>query len=184
MAKIDKEKERYYQIYRDSKGKLRDAWGRFLSQWKDIDTYDPTKEVLQVNRQVRITEFKKLTYSNVCEIVYVRRRPERAPAPPRPMIRRMICAIAGINTYNPILVDQKGMDVLGFRYPNGRGKKIDENEHNIVVVWDIIMQDYRNVSMEECYLRQIIPNDAFWQYFRDTLSNLSSDQKRNFIDSY
>ena len=70
MAKVDKEKERYYRIYRDAKsGKLKDAWGRFLGKWKDIDTYDETKEVLQVNRQVRMTEFKKLVYSNVCEIV-------------------------------------------------------------------------------------------------------------------
>lgn len=183
MAKIDKEKERYYQIYRDSKGKLRDAWGRFLSQWKDIDTYDHTKEVLQVNRKTNRIEFKKLAYSNVCEIVYVRRRPERAPSPPRPEIRRMICAVAGINTYNPILTDQQGFNVLGFHYPR-TGRRLDEVKHDIVVVWDIIMQDYRNVSMEECYLRQIVPNDAFWQYFRETLSNLSSDQKRQFIDSY
>lgn len=182
MASKDKEKERYYRIYLDSKGKLRDAWGRFLGKWKDIDTYKkPEEEILQVNRKTSRIEFKKLAMSNVCEIVYVCRRPERRPG--RPEVRRMICAVAGINSYNPVLTTIEGQRELGFHYPI-TSRRLDEVKHDITVVWDIIMQDYRNVSMEECYIRQIIPNDAFWKYFRDTLSQLTVEQRLQFIDSY
>ena len=46
------------------------------------------------------------------------------------------------------------------------------------------MKDYRNVSMDTCYLRQTIPDDdTFWKYYNKILFNLTIDQKQNFMDS-
>lgn len=112
----------------------------------------------------------------VCEIVFVRRRPERAKG--RPITRRMLCSKS-----ISLLGSPNGKVSLNFRLPSGP-KKINESKHNIVVVWDIFMQDYRNVSMDACYLVKEIPaTDEFWKYFNEHLYPMSSEQKATFMDS-
>ena len=84
--------------------------------------------------------------------------------------------------YN-LLTSYNGKISLNFRLPK-TGRRIDEVKHNIVVVWDIFMQDYRNVSMEQCHLRQTIPgDDTFWKYYNQALLTMTADQKMNFMDS-
>lgn len=158
----------------DSKGNLRDAWGRFVSKWQDIEAYQ--SQIKTSDRQVARPELKNLLKSNVCEIVFVRRRPERAPG--RPLVRRMLCT----NSF-PLLTSYNAKVSLNFRFPK-TSRRIDEVKHDIVVVWDIFMQDYRNVSMDTCYLRQTIPdNDTFWKYYNDALLKLTPKQKMQFMDS-
>lgn len=113
--------------------------------------------------------------SSVCEIIFVRRRPERAPH--RPEFRRMLCT----NSME-ILNSVNGKLSLNFRFPSGP-KKVDEVKHNLIVVWDIFMQDYRNVSMDDCYLMQEIKADKFWDYFNKVLYPMSASQKQVFMDS-
>lgn len=126
-------------------------------------------------KKVSRAELDSLLNSNVCEIVFVRRRPERAPG--RPLIRRMLCS----NSLK-LLTSENGKRSLNFRLPRGP-KQIDEVLHNVVVVWDIFMQDYRNVSMEACYLVQSIPDDdRFWNYFNNVLYPMSAEQKMRFMD--
>ena len=84
--------------------------------------------------------------------------------------------------YN-LLTSYNGKISLNYRLPR-TGRRIDEVKHNIVVVWDIMMQDYRNVSMEQCHIRQIVPgDDTFWKYYSDVLLKMSPAQKMNFMDS-
>lgn len=167
-------KQRYEKIAMDSKGNLRDAWNRFSKSFQVIDDYKT--EIIQSDRQIQRSELSTLLQRNVCEIVFVRRRPERAPD--RPEIRRMLCS----NSLS-LLTSQNGKISLNFRFPK-TPRRIDEVKHNIVVVWDIFMQDYRNVSMDTCYLRQTIPDDdTFWKYYNDALLNMSPIQKQNFMDS-
>ena len=46
------------------------------------------------------------------------------------------------------------------------------------------MQDYRNISMENCYVIQTIPgNDAFWKYYNEVLYTMTPAQKINFMDT-
>ncbi len=167
-------KERYEKIWADSKGKLRDAWGRFVKEWQDIEAYQ--SNIKQSDRQIYRAELKNLLTYNVCEIVFVRRRPERAPD--RPEIRRMLCTID-----QNLLTSPNGIKSLRFRRPK-TSRRLDEVKHDIVVVWDLLMQDYRNVSMDTCYLRQTIPTDiTFWKYYDNTLLKLSPQQKLQFMDS-
>lgn len=75
-----------------------------------------------------------------------------------------------LNSYN-------GKTSLNFRLPKGP-KKINEVKHNVVVTWDLMMQDYRNVSMEACYVVNEFPaDDSFWEYFNENIYPMSQAQK-------
>jgi hypothetical protein len=54
---------------------------------------------------------------------------------------------------------------------------------NLLNVWDIIMQDYRNINMDDCELVQIIPSDKFWEFFEKKLAVLSAGEKMRYMDS-
>lgn len=173
-------KARYEKIWQDSRGNLRDAWGRFLKGWEEIEGYKEEEnyqsQITQSDRQIQRGELKNLLVNNVCEIVFIRRRPERAPG--RPEIRRMLCS----NSMR-MLNSERGLRSLGFHLPK-TPRRIDEVKHNIVVVWDIIQQDYRNISLENCHLRQTIPgDDTFWKYYDKVFSPMSFGQKTQWIDS-
>lgn len=173
-------RERYTRIMMDSKGKLRDAWGRFIQGYQAIEDYS-TNITDDIDRVVGRVELKTLLDKNACEIIFVRRRPERAPG--RPEVRRMFCTNANDILYHPVN-GLNGSNVLHFREPYSNRPKINEAKYNLVVVWDIFMQDYRNVSMDNCHVRQIVPaDDTFWKYYNDALSNMSAQQKQNFMDS-
>jgi len=157
--------DRYSKIALDSKGKLRDAWNKFTKQFQVIENYQYNIE--HTDRQIQRAELSTLLDHHVCEIVFVRRRPERAPT--RPEVRRMICT-----TSQFLLNSDNGIKSLNFHLPK-TARRLDEVKHNICVVWDIFMQDYRNVSMDTCYLRQIIPDDdTFWKYYNDALYTMTS----------
>jgi|TARA_R110002110_G_scaffold138452_1_gene324324 hypothetical protein len=168
--------ERYARIAQDSTGNLRDAWGRFSKGFQVVDDYQDN--IQKSDRQISRGELESKLRDNVCEIVFVRRRPERAPVPPRAEIRRMLCSnsLGLLTSYNAKIS-------LNFRYPK-TGRRIDGVKHNIVCVWDILQQDYRNVSMDTCYIRQTIPaDDTFWKYYKDVLFKMTAEQKMNFMDS-
>jgi hypothetical protein len=126
-------------------------------------------------RRVRRGELDRLVSQNVCEIFFLRRRPERSPG--RPIFRKMLCS----NSME-ILRSENGIRSLNFRLPNGP-KQINEVYHDIVVVWDIFMQDYRNVSMENCYLIQTIPPEGFWDYYNKVLYVMSANEKMQYMDN-
>jgi hypothetical protein len=43
------------------------------------------------------------------------------------------------------------------------------------------MQDYRNVSMDACFLVYQFPaNDTFWKYVNHSVYTMTADQKENF----
>lgn len=127
-------------------------------------------------KKVNRIELDSLLLHNACEIVFVRRRPERAPQ--RPVFRRMLCS-KSMHLLNSV----NGKLSLNFRFPRGP-KKIDENKQNIIVAWDIFMQDYRNISMDACYLVQSIPDDdTFWKYYNEVLLPMTPEQKQVFMDS-
>jgi hypothetical protein len=183
-------KDRYERIAIDSKGNLRDAWNRFVKGFQVVEDYK--SNITESDRLVSRSELEGLLQNNVCEVVFVRRRPERAPVPPRVYIRRMICT----NSFN-LLTSYNAKISLNFRLPK-TGRRIDGNTHDIVCAWDIFMQDYRNISISTpespltnkgpskatCYLRQTIPaDDTFWKYYNDILLKMTPEQKLNFMDS-
>jgi hypothetical protein len=126
-------------------------------------------------RKVSRLELDNLLNHNACEIVFMRRRPERAPG--RPPYRRMLCS----NSME-LLNSENGIRSLNFRLPGP--KQIDEAKHNVVVAWDIFMQDYRNISCDVVLLVQTIPDDeTFWKYYNEVLYPMSANEKMNFMDT-
>jgi hypothetical protein len=153
---------------------VRKAWELAKKTWANINPFESRQQ--PVRRLVSRQELKNLALNNVCEIVFLRRRPERAPN--RPEFRRMLCSLND-NLLNSV----DGRLSLNFHYPR-TSRRIDEAKHNIVVVWDIFMQDYRNVSMDQCYLLQTIPpNERFWKYYNDVLYPMTPEQKMTFMDT-
>jgi hypothetical protein len=61
--------------------------------------------------------------------------------------------------------------------------KFNPAQKNLVITWDIIMQDYRCINMVACNLIQVIPaNQQFWKFFNEKLSLLSTQQKIRFMN--
>ena len=89
----------------------------------------------------------------------------------------MICS-----NCNEILKSENGYRSLNFRPPGGP-KQINEALHNVVVVWDIIMQDYRNVSVDDCYLVNEMEPDEFWKYYNEKLLPMSVGEKMQYMDT-
>jgi len=54
---------------------------------------------------------------------------------------------------------------------------------NLLLVWDIFMQDWRMVNMDACDLVNTIPENEFWNYFNNTLLKMSPQQKMTYMDS-
>jgi hypothetical protein len=126
-------------------------------------------------KKLRRNELQSLLNNNVCDLLIARRRPERALG--RPIMRQMLCT----NSME-ILRSENGLRTLNY---NGsfEPKKVDERKHNIVVTWDIFMQDYRNVSMDMCYLVQKIPaDDNFWKFFNENIFPMSPNEKLRYMD--
>tara|TARA_R110000796_G_scaffold20781_5_gene61677 strand:+ start:21825 stop:22202 length:378 start_codon:yes stop_codon:yes gene_type:complete len=112
--------------------------------------------------------------TNVCDIRFVRKIP-KAGAPPT---RRMLCT----KSYS-LLNSTNGRITLNYR-PPVRPSQINEAKDNIINVWDILMQSYRNINMGQCDLIEQIPAaEEFWTYFNDNIYPMSAEQKANFMNT-
>ena len=123
---------------------------------------------------VSLTSLKSVLRNNVCEIKFFRRRPK----PGKPMTRRMLCTNA-LQLLNSV----EGRVTLNYKSPV-KGLRYNPDQKNIVIVWDLFMQDYRCVSTDSCDLITSIPaNETFWKYFRNNLAKLTTAQKVSYMDS-
>lgn len=112
--------------------------------------------------------------NNVCEIKFLRRKPKLGRSP----YRRMICTNA-----TPLLQGIDGRMTLNYAPPRGL-PKYNPLQENIVVAWDVLMQDFRAISCDSCDLIKTIPaNEEFWKFFKEELLPMSTGQKMMFMDS-
>jgi len=118
-----------------------------------------------------LASLKNVLQENVCEIIFVRRRPKANDAP----VRKMICTLD-----TNLLNSTNGRLSLNYKPPsnvlpyNAEGK-------NLLPVWDIIMQDWRMVNMNSCDLVNTIPRNNFWKYFNETLIPMTPQQKLQYM---
>lgn len=122
--------------------------------------------------KVSLQNLRSVVAENVAEIKFERRNPK----PGAPATRRMLC------TNNISLLNStKGKYSLRYDAPK-EAPKYNPSSKNLLVVWDIFMQSYRTVNMDNCDLISIIPaNDTFWNYFAEKLSDMSAGEKMQFM---
>jgi len=121
---------------------------------------------------------KALSKDNVLELKFVRRHPK----PGWKDTRRMLCTNA---TY--ILNSAPGHIALHF-HPPTHPPIIFEGHYNMVCMWDLLWQEYRNVSCDCVNVITVIPvkteeeRSNFWQYFTKYLEAMSPAQKLIFMN--
>ena len=119
-------------------------------------------------------QLKTILLNNVCEIRFVRRRP-LINAPPT---RRMMATLS-----YTLLNSTNGRLTLNFR-PTIRPPRFNPAQKNLLTVWDIFMQDYRNVNCDDVEIVATIPaNEKFWEYFAAKLQNMTPQQKLAYQNS-
>lgn len=59
----------------------------------------------------------------------------------------------------------------------------DAQSKNLLPVWDIFMQDWRMVNMDDCDLVTTYKPDDFWKYFNEVLIPMSPQQKMQYMDT-
>jgi len=124
--------------------------------------------------KVSLPTLKNLLLTNVAEIKFARRRLKFGAS----TTRRMLCtnSLALLNS-------TEGRLALNYRRAI-QAPNFDPSAKNVIVTWDIFMQDYRCINMAACELIQAIPaNQQFWKFFNDKLALLSAAQKINFMNS-
>ena len=124
--------------------------------------------------KVSLPTLKSLLLNNVVEIKFFRKRPK----PGASLTRRMLCT----NSL-PLLNSTEGRIALNYKRAI-RTPKFNPTEKNLIITWDIFMQNYRCINMQACDLIQAIPaNQQFWDYFNNNLVKLSATQKTEFMNT-
>ena len=122
--------------------------------------------------KVNLPSLKSKLQTNVCEITFVKRRPK----PGDGAMRRMLCTLD-----QSILNSVNGRTTLNYK-PTSGAPKYNPESKNLLHVWDIMMQNWRMVSMDDCYIANTIPgNDEFWEYFNENVYNMSSEDKLTYM---
>ena len=122
--------------------------------------------------KVNLASLKNVLQSNVCEIVFAKRRPKPNDSP----TRRMLCTLD-----QSILNSVNGRITLNFKPPSGPPKYNPESK-NLLLVWDILMQGWRMVSCDDVEIVNTIPgNDDFWTYFNENILTMEADEKRQYM---
>ncbi len=86
-------------------------------------------------------------------------------------------------TNSPVILNSlDGRLTLNFR-PTSNPPPYDPDKYNLVIVWDILMQDYRSVNMSYCNLIAKIPaTKVFWDYFKKEIYPKSQNEKKYWMD--
>jgi len=123
--------------------------------------------------KVSLATLKSLLLNNVAEIKFSRKRPK----PGFPPTRRMLCT----NSL-PLLNSQEGRIALNYRRAINM-PKFNPNAKDLLITWDILMQDYRCVNMAACNMINVIPVAQFWNFFNKRLAIMSANEKTRFMNS-
>lgn len=125
--------------------------------------------------KVAQTTLRALLEKNVLEIRFTRRRPRTD----RPPTRRMLC------TNNSMLLrSEPGRKLLNYQDPVRANPKYNPRAKNIVIAWDILVQDFRCISADDVDVMSVIEDvDQFWKYFNDVLYPMTPSQKTAFMFS-
>jgi hypothetical protein len=120
----------------------------------------------------RASLYQKLQ-TNVCDLKFIRRIPKAG----KPPYRRMLC------TNNSVLLNSvNGKVILNFNSPSNPPEYNTASE-NVIVTWDIIMQDWRTINCNSVDLLVDYNENEFWDFYNKTLSKLTTSEKIIFMQS-
>jgi hypothetical protein len=121
-----------------------------------------------------IKGLKLVCLQNVVELRFSRRNKLRyGPT------RRMLCTLDG-----KLLNSTEGKKILNFRPPR-YAPPYDAEAKGLLTVWDIIMQDWRNIPVAAVDVVMAVPTKNqkdFWEYFNKVIGKMSASQKSAFMD--
>jgi len=93
-----------------------------------------------------------------------------------PPTRRMLCT-----SDLTLLNSPQGRIALNFRPAYNNRHRYDLTQKDLVLAWDIFMQDYRLISMNACELISVVPTAGFWKFFNERLALIDTKQKMEFM---
>lgn len=114
--------------------------------------------------------------TSVVELKFSRRRPKSNLS----SHRRMLCTL----DYT-LLNSEKGISVLNFKAASGNTSYVPAAK-GLIVVWDLLKQDWRMVNTESCNIISTIPTsnpDEFWEYFNTAILPMGDAQKAAFLNA-
>jgi hypothetical protein len=94
--------------------------------------------------------------------------------------RRMLCTNDAL-----LLNSEAGKKILNFKLPTEQ-RKYNPLSKNLVLTFDIFMQNYRMISIEQCDVVAVIstrPPDKWWLYFDKKVRSLTAAEKLLFINN-
>jgi hypothetical protein len=115
-----------------------------------------------------------LCSKNLVELKFIRRDKTR-----RPTSRRMLCTLD-----RNLLNSTFGINILNFKKPRYR-QPYNAASRGLATVWDIIMQDWRNIpteSVEVVTVTPTIPMKNFLLYFDSHIKVMTTAEKQQFMD--
>lgn len=119
-----------------------------------------------------------LLMTNVVELRF-RRRIEKAGVGD---YRRMLCT-----NDRGLLMSALGRNILNYNPPRGGGLPYNPSDKNLVVTWDIFLQDYRMINCNDVDVISVIKTSPdpkpFWEYFNQHLLPMAGGQKATFMDT-
>ncbi len=121
-----------------------------------------------------LANLKSILLDKVCEVKFARRNPK----PGRPATRRMLC------TNNiPLLNSVEGRTILNYAPPR-LAPKYNPNQENLIIVWDILMQDFRTINCDTVDLISTLEADqTFWVYINEKIAPMSPEEKMAFMNT-
>lgn len=95
--------------------------------------------------------------------------------------RRMLCT-----GDRKLLQSEPGKRILNFN-PSYGSLKYDPASKNLIVTWDIFMQNWRMINCNDVDVIAVIKTfpepQEFWKYFYERLANMSAEQKARFMNT-
>jgi hypothetical protein len=125
--------------------------------------------------RVSLQGLRQLCETNLVELKFIRRLKLADKFP----TRRMLCT-RDIRLLNSDL----GKKTFNFTLPQN-SPAYDTVSKNLLTVFDIIYQDWRNIPVESVAVLVAVPTNPqkqFWEYFDKRLRNMTKTQKKDFIN--
>jgi hypothetical protein len=124
--------------------------------------------------KLTLNGLKSLCETHLVELKFIRRNKTSSNIP----TRRMICT-----RDMRILNSEIGKMTFNFTVPS-KAAAYNTTSKNLLTVFDIIFQDWRNIPVENTMVVMAVPTNPqkpFWEYFDKVLRNMTKKEKQNFI---